>query len=77
MQSEIMAVISSIHGFSDPHALKTRKIGSNIAVEVHLRFNPSMSVKEAHDIATEVENKLKEKYGAGTHVITHIETVKG
>jgi divalent metal cation (Fe/Co/Zn/Cd) transporter len=35
-----------------------------------------MSVKAAHDIATEVEEKLKEKYGAGTHVITHLETLK-
>jgi cation diffusion facilitator family transporter len=77
MQDEIMSVIGSVQGFSDPHALKTRKIGSNIAIEVHLRFNPSTSVKDAHDIATEVEDNLKEKYGTGTQVITHIETLDG
>ncbi|MDR2081299.1 MAG: cation diffusion facilitator family transporter [Campylobacteraceae bacterium] len=76
MQNEIMDIIKAIRGVNDPHALKTRKIGNNIAIEVHLRFEPSMSVKAAHDIATEVEEKLKEKYGGGTHVITHLETLK-
>jgi cation diffusion facilitator family transporter len=76
IQEEIMQLIRKIHGVNDPHALKTRKIGSNIAIEIHLRFEPLMSVKAAHDIATEVENKLKEKYGDKTHVITHIETLK-
>jgi cation diffusion facilitator family transporter len=76
MQEEIMALIRAVEGVYDPHALKTRKIGNNIAIEIHLRFEPSMSVKNAHDIATKAENKLKEKYGGGTHVITHIETLK-
>jgi cation diffusion facilitator family transporter len=76
VQEEIMELIRAVHGVNDPHALKTRKIGSNIAIEVHLRFEPSMSVKAAHDIATEVEDKLKTRYGSETHVITHIETLK-
>jgi cation diffusion facilitator family transporter len=74
MQNEIMAVIGSVRGFSDPHALKTRKIGNNIAIEIHLRFPKDMSVEKAHDVATEVEETLKAKYGEGTYVITHIET---
>ncbi|MDR2789408.1 MAG: cation diffusion facilitator family transporter [Campylobacteraceae bacterium] len=76
IQEEIMWLIGTIRGVNDPHALKTRKIGNNIAIEVHLRFEPYMSVKAAHDIATEVEEKLKAKYGAETHVITHLETLK-
>lgn len=75
-QEEIITLIKTIDGVNDPHALKTRKIGSNIAIEVHLRFPKDMSVEKAHDIATEVENRLKEKYGSQTHVITHIETLK-
>jgi cation diffusion facilitator family transporter len=74
MQDEIMSTINEVHGVNDPHALKTRKIGSNIAIEMHLRFDPDTTVKAAHDIATEVEDKLKTKYGPDTHVITHIET---
>ena len=72
-QQEIMDTISHIGGFSDPHALRTRKIGNNIAIEIHLRFEKNMTIEEAHDIATKVEMRLKDKYGDDTHIVTHLE----
>ena len=59
-----------------PHNLKTRRIGANIAVEVHVRVSGDMTVAKSHASTVKIEQKLKEKYGAGTQVIIHIEPVK-
>jgi cation diffusion facilitator family transporter len=72
-QQKIMNIINSIDGFHDPHELRTRRIGSSVAIEIHLRFEPTMSIECAHDIATAVEDALKHEFGAATHVITHLE----
>jgi divalent metal cation (Fe/Co/Zn/Cd) transporter len=32
-----------------------------------------ISLKEAHDKASEVENLLREHYGKETHVVVHVE----
>jgi divalent metal cation (Fe/Co/Zn/Cd) transporter len=72
-QQEIIDTIGHIGGFSDPHALRTRKIGNNIAIEIHLRFEKNMTIEEAHNIATKVEMRLKDKYGGDTHIVTHLE----
>jgi cation diffusion facilitator family transporter len=69
----IMNTISSVDGFYDPHDLRTRRIGSGIAIEIHLRFDKNMTIEKAHDIATEVEERVKAEYGEGTHIVTHLE----
>lgn len=75
-ESEILSVIMEESLFSDPHNLKTRRIGSNIAIEIHVRVDGSMSVSQSHMLTVDVEKKLREKYGPGTLVIVHIEPQK-
>ncbi|MDR2585449.1 MAG: cation diffusion facilitator family transporter [Prevotellaceae bacterium] len=72
-EGEILTVIKENPVISDPHHLKTRRIGANIAVEFHIRLDEKMSVKLAHDVCEDVENRLKEKYGKATQVIVHVE----
>jgi divalent metal cation (Fe/Co/Zn/Cd) transporter len=38
--------------------------------------NPDISVVQSHDIATNVEKELKQKYGIETQVSIHIEPGK-
>ena len=63
-------------GVTDVHHLQTRRIGRGIAIELHVRVPGDLSVTHAHDHATNIENKLKEKYGENTHVGIHIEPTK-
>ena len=35
-----------------------------------------MTVREAHVVATGIENRLRAKYGSRTHVAVHVEPVK-
>lgn len=61
---------------SDVHNLHTRRIGSIIAIEMHLRLPGDISLNESHIHATEIEKRLREEFGMGTHIMLHIEPVK-
>lgn len=76
IQQEIIEIVKSAPEVCDPHNLRTRRIGTDFAIEIHIRLNPNMNVKEAHDISWVIENKLKQKYGSNTHVAVHIEPTK-
>ncbi len=75
-RENILRIIRSVPGAKNPHNLRTRKIGSAVAIELHLWVNPSLNVVEAHDISTEVEKALKEYYGHNTFISVHIEPEK-
>lgn len=74
--AKILEILNSIPETSDPHHVRTRRIGSYIAVELHIRVNAEMKVKDAHKIATSIENKLKDEFGQDTFVSVHIEPSK-
>lgn len=76
-EQEMLAVIGSVEGVSDPHNLRTRQVGNRIAAEVHLRMDGHCTLAEAHDAATEVERRFKARFGQDSHLIVHMEPVKG
>jgi len=72
-EEDIIRIIESVQGVKGQHNLKTRRIGNTYAIEMHVKVDKYLSVEESHEIATHVENSLREKYGAHTHVGVHIE----
>jgi cation diffusion facilitator family transporter len=75
-EEEIESIVLSHRHFSDVHNLKTRRIGSGIAIELHVRVPGNMTVRESHDATVDVERKLRERYGQRTQVILHVEPEK-
>ena len=75
-EDEIEQIISSFDNVSEPHNLRTRRIGNRYAIEVHVRMNGDISLNEAHEKATAIERKLKERFGGETHVTLHMEPEK-
>ena len=73
IENEITTMVESFEGVSDLHNLRTRKIGNNCAIEFHIRMDGETSLCKTHDTVTEIERRLKEHYGQGTHVIIHME----
>lgn len=61
---------------SDVHKLHTRRIGSIIAIEMHLRLPSETTLEVAHQHATNIEQALKTEFGHGTHIMLHIEPTK-
>ena len=76
MEQEIAAIIDSFPGITEPHNLRTRRIGNRIAIEAHVRMDGNMPLREAHDCASAIERKLKERFGPATHTSIHMEPTK-
>ena len=74
-EQEIMEIITAVPGIQQPHNLRTRRIGNRIAIEAHIRMDGGMSLNEAHEQATAVERKLKERFGSSTYVSIHMEPI--
>ena len=73
VEDEILKLASGVPGVSMPHDLRTRRIGNHYAIELHILMDGNISLKEAHDKASEVEDVLKKRYGEETHVAVHVE----
>lgn len=75
-ENEIIEIIQSFNDVVQPHNLRTRRIGNRIAIEVHVRMDGQLPLYVVHERATTIEQKLKERFGATTHVSLHMEPVK-
>lgn len=75
-EDRIEELVYRDHDVSDIHRLHTRRIGSIIAIELHLRLPGNISLEESHRHATIIEHTLKEEFGQGTHIMLHIEPTK-
>ena len=76
VENEIIEIAQSVPDVSKPHELCTRRIGNHYAIEMHILIDGDMSLKEAHAKATEIERRLKERYGEETHVAIHVEPLE-
>lgn len=76
VEEEIVRIITEDAAISHPHNLRTRRIGSTIAIEVHIRVDGDMSVRESHSLTESIERRLRERFGQGTIVSIHVEPIK-
>ena len=76
VEAEILSIISATPNVYKPHNLRTRRIGSDIAIEVHVRVDGAMTVFESHEISRDIERALRERFGKQTAVAIHIEPLK-
>lgn len=76
MEDEIESIVNEDKDVSVVHNLCTRRIGNRIAIEMHVRMPGETSLYVAHRHATEIEQRLKQRFGADTHISIHLEPVK-
>lgn len=72
-EKEIIAIAAAVPGVSDVHNLKTRRNGPSVIIDAHIMVIHTMTIVEAHAIATEVERRLTEHFGKETQINIHIE----
>lgn len=73
VEDEIVKLALSVPGTSDPHNLRTRRIGREIAVDLHIRVDGGMNVSEAHGIASAIETRIRDRFGRSSFVMIHVE----
>ncbi|MBQ9530342.1 MAG: cation transporter [Bacteroidales bacterium] len=76
VENEILGIIEEAPGVSEPHNLRTRRIGNLVAVEVHIRLDGNLTLAEAHERTSQIEKRLKERFGSDSHITIHMEPVK-
>lgn len=76
VEKEIEDIICSYPDVSDPHNLRTRRIGNRFAIEVHVRMDGNTTLTAAHNRATAIEQRLRQRFGKQTHISIHMEPVK-
>ena len=73
VEAEMLQLVSSVEGVDEPHDLRTRRIGNHYAIELHILMDGNIPLSKAHDKASEVEELLRNHYGAETHIAVHVE----
>ncbi len=69
---KIREVSLSVNGVINVHDIFVHDYQTNKVISLHAEVNDNLSVDEAHNIATNVENKVKEVAGAFS-VIAHVD----
>lgn len=73
---EIETIAESIIGISQPHNVRTRMVGKTPVIDIHVRVDASMTVHNSHVLATQLENKLRSRFGDLTIATVHIEPLE-
>lgn len=76
IEKKIVDIVEGEPEVSGVHHLCTRRIGSNIAMEMHIRMPGELSLNECHRRTTDIEKKLRENFGEKTHINIHVEPLK-
>lgn len=71
--NKIFTAIEEVKGAHNPHRVRARKIGDKIMVAVDIEVDGDLSMKQAHDIAHQVEASIKSKIDNIFDVAIHTE----
>lgn len=75
-EEEILRIVTANPAVREPHNLRTRRIGASIAIEVHVRMDGDMTVRQSHALTEDIEQRLRERFGVGTMIAVHVEPTK-
>ena len=73
MVEQIKNTILDIDDVRELHLLRSRRMGHNALVDVHIQVSPKLSVSEGHHISESVETALKDKFDEVNDVTVHID----
>lgn len=76
IEQQIISIVQQDKEMTELHHLRTRSVGNHYAIEMHLRMRGDTPLYVAHQHATDLEKRLKQHFGAQTHVGIHIEPIK-
>ena len=76
VEQRICEIVYEEEGTSDIHHLRTRKIGSQISIELHVRMNGYLTLREVHDKSIAIEKRLRAAFVDSTYINLHVEPLK-
>lgn len=76
IEDEIEKIVNSYSGVTELHNLRTRQVGVNYAISMHVRMDGNMTLYESHEKVDLIEKDLKDKFGHQTIINIHVEPWK-
>ena len=70
---KLFDAVNIVEGANNPHRVRARKIGIHYMVNLDIEVEPDLSVKEAHEIARNVEKSIKSNLKNIYDVMVHVE----
>jgi len=70
----IEALINAMSGVVQTHNLRTRRIGGEVLMDVHILVDPEASVTEGHQIAESVRRELIRTMDNVQDILVHVDT---
>lgn len=70
---QIQGIIESERKILNWHQLRTRRVGREIFLDLHILVNPELTIAQAHEISEDLESSLQEQLTQPVNVIIHIE----
>ena len=70
--TQISATSLEVSGVNHVHEIRGRRSGQYLIIDLKLEMDPTMTVKQSHDIATEVKHRIFSRYPNIGDVMIHI-----
>ena len=77
VEQQIRTIVVEDTEMSELHKLRTRRVGNVYSIEMHLRMNGDISLREAHRHSALLEQRLRKQFGQETLISIHLEPLKG
>ncbi len=77
LTKRILDVTRSTPGVITFHRFRSRRNGSRLILDLHIKVDPGISVEEGHDIADNVEQRIKNATGQRMIINIHVEPYRG
>lgn len=71
--SAIEGAVGTVEGTREWHHLRTRRVGRETFIELHILVDPALSIVDAHAISTAVEIAVRRASRRPAHVVVHVE----
>lgn len=69
----ILEAAKEVDGVDDIHAIRTRKLGGSVFADMHILVQPTLTVRQGHEIAKRVRDHIMEKNERIVDILIHIE----
>ena len=73
IQKRIYTVASTNEGVKEVHKIRTRFISTSIQVDLHIVVDGEISVREGHDIADDVRDRIIDEIAEVVDVVVHVD----
>jgi divalent metal cation (Fe/Co/Zn/Cd) transporter len=69
----VFKVVDETEGVYNPHHVRIRQINNTYLIAMDIEVDADMKVKDAHEIAHEVDKNVRKKLGNVYDILIHVE----